>query len=736
MDEIAIVNISRRRLLQSGAGLALAVYLGPVWSERAAAAAAEFAPNAFLRIGTDGVVTVIANHLEMGQGTYTGLATLVAEELDADWARVRVEGAPADVKRYGNPAWGGAMQGTGGSSAIAGAWQQLRQAGASARAMLVAAAAQQWKVPAGEITVSEGVVSHAASKHQASFGELAEAAAQQPVPAKVELKSPDRYTLIGRNKLRRKDSADKTDGSAIYTQDIQLPDMLVAVIAHPPRFDASVKNFDATKAKATPGVVDVVQVPGQPGAYGGGVAVLAKDTWSALQGRQALTVEWDESKASTVDSDAVAAEYRALLKKPGLVAVDNGDVEKVFANAARVVEAEYSVPYAAHASMEPLNCVVKLGNGTCEVWNGEQFQTPDQMAIAKLLGIAPERVTLHQLYAGGSFGRRANPKADYLMEAVTLARAARAQGHNGPVKLVWSREDDTRGGYYRPLTVHGVRAALDKEGKVVGWWQRIVGQSVQKGGPFGAFIQNGIDRTSVEGVDDLPYAVGSLRAELHSPELAVPVQWWRSVGHTHTGFAVEAFVDEVAAAAKQDPYQFRRALLAKHPRELGVLDLAAQRAGWGTPLPTEEGVRRGRGIAVHKSFNTYVAQVAEVSVRADGSFKVERVVCAVDCGVAVNPDVVRAQMEGGIGYGLSAVLHGPLTLKNGAVQQSNFHDYPPLRINEMPAVEVHIVPSRENPTGVGEPATAVIAPALVNALYAATGQRVRDLPVDNALLKA
>ncbi|ANB16880.1 xanthine dehydrogenase family protein molybdopterin-binding subunit [Dokdonella koreensis] len=733
-----IINASRRDFLKTGAGLALAVYVGPALAAEAIGGAdTTFTPNAFVQIDGTGLVTVTSKHLEMGQGTFTGIATLIAEELDADWAQVRVVGAPADAKRYGNAAWGGAIQGTGGSSAMPGAWDQMRQAGATARAMLVAAASQKWQVPAGEITVDRSVVSHAASGRRAGFGELTALAASQPVPAEAPaLKKPDRYTLIGKLKLPRTDSRAKTDGSAKFTQDVQLPGMQVAVVAHPPRFGAAVARFDAAKAKAIPGVTDVFVVPAERGVFAGGVTVLARDTWTAIRAREALTVEWDDTAALRASSDTLLTEYRALARQPGKTVVSRGDVDRALAGK-RLIEATYEVPFLAHAAMEPLNCVVALGEGRCELWNGEQFHTVDQAAVAKRLDIAPDKVTINQLYAGGSFGRRANPKSDYILEAVALAVAARERGHRMPVKLVWTREDDTRGGYYRPLTLHAVTAALGENGRIAGWRHRIVGQSILKGSPFEAMmVKDGVDGTTVEGVDDLPYAVENLHLDLHSPDPGVPVQWWRSVGHTHSGFATEAFIDELAAAAGADPYRFRRGLLAAHPRELGVLDLAAERAGWSRPLAPAGGKRRGRGIAVHKSFDTYVAQVAEVTVEADGRFKVDRVVCAVDCGVAINPDVIRAQMEGGIGYGLSAALLGAITLKDGVVEQSNFHDYRPLRMQDMPAVEVHIAASSEKPTGVGEPGTAVVAPAVVNALFAATGQRIRRLPIDTTQLKA
>ena len=719
-------NQGRRTFLQGSAGLTLALYLAPARTVIAADATHFYDANAFISIGTDDSVTVIAKHLEMGQGTYTGLATLAAEELDADWAKVRVEGAPADNKRYGNKLMGG-IQGTGGSNAMAASFEVMRQAGASARAMLVAAAARRWGVAPESITVKNGVVHHAASGRHASFGQLAEAAAQETVPQAVKLKDPKDFTLIGKT-IPRQDTRDKINGRAMFTQDVQLPGQLTALVAYPPRFGGKVERFDATAAKAVAGVVDVVAIPS-------GVAVVAKDFWSAKKGRDALKVDWDESAAFRLGSPDILAQFKELAAKPGAVARHDGDVAAGLAGAAKRLEASYEFPYLAHAAMEPMDCVVRLSPEGCEVWNGEQFQTVDQGAIAKVLGLKPEQVKIHMLYAGGSFGRRANPHSDYLLDAVHIAKAMDGKA---PVKLVRTREDDMRAGYYRPAYLHRLQGGLDGSGHPVAWQQRIVGQSIIAGTAFSAnLIKNGVDLTSVEGAANLPYAIPNLQVDLHSPELPVPVQWWRSVGSTHTAYATETFADELARAAGQDPVAWRRSLLKNHPRHLGVLELAAAKAGWDRPLaPGKAGERRGRGVALHESFNTVVAQVAEVTVQADGSFRVERVVCAVDCGLAINPDVVRAQMEGGIGFGLAAALSGAITFKDGQVEQSNFDDYPVLRLPDMPRVEVHIVPSAAPPTGVGEPGTPVIAPAVANALFAATGKRLYKLPFDTAALKA
>ena len=723
MSENVIENLSRRRFLQGAAGLTLGFCL-PAFATRAAAtgkaadaAAADFAPNAFLRIGEDNTVTVISKHLEMGQGSYTGLATILADELDADWDTVRIEGAPADARRYNNLLWGD-RQGTGGSTAMANSWEQMRTAGATARAMLVAAAARRWQVDAAGITVRDGIVSHAASGRRATFGELAVAAAQEDVPTEVTLKRPEAFRLIGRH-VHRKDSAAKTDGSARFTQDVFLPGMLVAVVAHPPRFGATVKSFDARRAKAVEGVVDVVRIPQ-------GVAVLARDTWSAKKGRDALSVTWDDSKAFGLGSEDILARYRELAKTPGAVAKQAGDVDKAFAAAAKTVSATFDFPYLAHAAMEPMNCVVRLDADGCEIWNGEQMHTGDQHSLAALLGLAPEQVRINMLYAGGSFGRRAGKDSDYVLEAAHIAKAI---GGKAPVKLVWLREDDMRAGYYRPLFHHALAAALDADGRLIGWRHRLVGQSI--------LGTDGVDPLSVEGAANLPYAIPNMTVDLHTPtDIGVPVLWWRSVGSSHTAHATEAFIDEVAAAAGRDAVALRLELLADRPRHAAVLKLAAEKAGWGTPLEARAGERRGRGVAVHESFNTCVAQVAEVSVRKDGSVKVDRVVCAVDCGTAINPDNVRAQVEGSVGFALGAALHHEITLDAGRVVQGNYDSFPLLRIDEMPVVEVHILPSTAAPTGIGEPGVPPVAPAVANAIAAATGRRLRRLPFDRAELAA
>jgi isoquinoline 1-oxidoreductase beta subunit len=533
------------------------------------------------------------------------------------------------------------------------------------------------------------------------------------------LKDPRDFKLIGKH-VPRIDSAAKTDGSATYTIDITRPGMLVAVVAHAPKFGAKVASFDASKARAVPGVADVVEIPT-------GVAVLADGYWTALKGREALTVSWDETGAEQRGTPELLAEYQALLGEPGLVARNDGDAAAALATAAKRVDAEFEFPYLAHASMEPMNCVVELRADECEIWTGAQFQTFDQSKVAEITGLTPEQVKINTLFAGGSFGRRAVPDSDYIAEAVTIAKAI---GGRAPVKLQWSREDDVRAGKYRPMHLHRASGGVDAAGAIVAWQHRIVGQSIVKGTALESFLmREGIDASSTEGVSTMPYAIPNLRVEVHHPDVGVPVLWWRSVGHTHTAFATEVFLDELAAATAMDPVELRRKLLEGHPRHLGVLNLAAEKAGWGSPLPPG----RGRGIAVHESFGSFVAEVAEVTVEQDGRYSVDRVVCAVDCGIAVNPDIVRAQMEGGIGYGLSAAMREAITLAGGAVQQSNFTDYLPLRIGGMPAVEVHIVPSAEPPSGVGEPGLPPLAPAVANAIRAASGKRIRRLPIGERL---
>ncbi len=720
---MSVVRLSRRAFLRhglaAGAGFTLGVTLTPA-AVRAAqgmpgiagdTADAALAPNAFVRVGIDDTVTVIVKHIEFGQGTFTGLPTLVADELDADFAQVRVEGAPADPSRYANLNWGGS-QGTGGSSSMNNAFMQMRRAGATARALLVAAAAAAWQTRPGELTVEAGVIRHPPSGREAGFGAFAAAAAKLLLPKNVALKSPDRFVYIGRD-VPRTDGPAKTDGSAVYTQDFRLPGMLTALVAHPPRYGARPAAVSDAAALAVSGVERVVTLPR-------GVAVVARNFWAAKKGRDALEVEWDESDAFRLGSEEIVQRFRDLARKPGLVATDKGDAAAAIAGADRVLEAEFEFPYLVHAAMEPMNCVARVDGDRCEMWYGVQGQSMDLGNVSRALGIPRENLTLNMLYAGGSFGRRTSGDSDYAVEAALIAKALPGT----PVKLVWTREDDTRAGYYRPLNLHRVRGALDGAGRIVGWEQRIVGQSILAGTPF-APPDGAVDHTSVEGASDLPYAIPNLRVESHQPRLGVPVLWWRSVGHTHTAFSTETFLDELAHAAGRDPLALRLELLADDPRRRAVLELAAARGDWGAPLPPG----RGRGIAVHYSFKTWVAEVAEVTMLDDGGFRVDRVTVAVDCGLAVNPDVVRAQMEGGVGYALSAVYGNAITLKDGIVQEDNFDTCPVLRLSQMPRVDVHIVPSDAAPTGVGEPGVPPLAPAVANAVFAASGKRLRKLPL-------
>ena len=718
-------RVSRRDLMKGsaaiGGALVIATYIPlPALAEDAAAAPKLVPmPNAFIRIAPDDTVTVIIKHLDKGQGVTTGLTTIVAEELDADWPQMRAEFAPANAALYKNLAFG--IQGTGGSTSVANSWMQLRLAAAAAREMMIAAAAGHWQVPASEITVEKGVVAHQASARTARFGALAADAAKLPVPQNPTLKDPSKFRLIGSHEVKRLDTPEKVTGKTIYAMDVKRPNMVYAMLARSPKFGGTVKSFDAGAAKAVPGVVDVVQVPM-------GVAVLGTTTWAAKRGRDALKIEWDFSKAETRSTSDILTDYKQRAREAGLPAVVKGDATKALASAAKVIEAEFEFPYLAHAPMEPLNCLVELTPDGCEIWAGSQFQTVEQGAVAALLGIKPEQVRINTLYAGGSFGRRATPTADYIVEAVAIAKAS---GGQRPVHLVWTREDDIKGGYYRPMVYHKLRAGLDGNGAIVAWDHHIVAQQIMEGTLFEKFtVRNGVDFFSIEGIPDMPYAVPDVAIAVHPVRTPVPVLWWRSVGHTHTAQVVEVMIDDLARAAGKDPVAFRLALLKDHPRHAAVLKLAAEKAGWGGTLPKG----RGLGIAVHESFNTFVAQAAEVAVAGDGSFKVDRVVCAVDCGIAVNPDVIVAQMEGGIGYALGAALRNKITLTNGAVDQSNFNDYEPLRIGDMPKVEVHIVGSAEAPTGVGEPGVPALAPAVSNAIFAATGKRLRSLPFAGASL--
>lgn len=709
----SISKPSRRQFLIASGGATAGLIIGAALpaSETTAAESTSGTMNPFVMIAPDSTVTVLSKHLDKGQGAATGLATLVADELDASWDQVRVEFAPANARLYNNLSWG-PYQGTGGSSAISNAFTQYRSAGAAAKTMLVEAAAKAWGVPAAEIKVEAGKLSHGSGK-SGTFGEFAAAASAMPVPEKPALKSPEQFTYIGKS-FPRLDVKNKTVGAPIFALDVKRDNMLVATIARSPKFGGKVKSLDATEAKKVNGVVDVIQIPA-------GIAVVARSTWPALKGREALKVEWDFSAAETRSSGELFAEYRELTNKPGTVFRKDGDAEAALAKADKVIEGEFEFPYLAHAPMEPHDVVIEFDGKKADIWTGSQLQTVDQFVTSRILGIELPNVNIHTVWAGGSFGRRAIYDSHIVGEAAQLAKA---WGKKQPLKIQWSREDDIKGGYYRPMYVHRVKAGLDKEGNITAWHHRIVGQSILTGTPFEqAFVKDGIDHSSVEGVSNLPYAIPNIYGDLHTVKVGVPVLWWRSVGHTHTAFVVETMMDDLAKAAGRDPVEFRLSMLKKHPRHAGVLKLAAEKAGWDKPAT--KGI--SRGIAVHESFNSFVAQVAEISRGEDG-FKVEKVVCAVDCGVAVNPDNISAQMEGGLGYGLGHAMRNEITLTDGEPDQANFDTYEPMRITDMPDVETHILPSTAAPTGVGEPGTPPIAPAVSNAIHAAIGERWRRLP--------
>jgi isoquinoline 1-oxidoreductase beta subunit len=579
--------------------------------------------------------------------------------------------------------------------------------------MLIAAAAQNWNVEASSLKAEKSFVIHAASGRRASFGSLADAAAKLQPPKDVPLKDPKDYKLIGKP-TRRLDTPAKSNGTAQFGIDVQLPGMFTAVVARAPVFGGKLLNFNADKARAVPGVKDVVQIPS-------GVAVVAKGFWPAKQGRDKLELKWDDGANANLSTTAMRAEFAKLAQTPGLVAKKVGDPANALKSAAKTITAEFEVPYLAHATMEPLNCVVDLKSNSCEIWTGTQFQTGDRMAAAAVAGLKPEQVKIHTTFLGGGFGRRANPANDFVVEAVQVAKAVKV-----PVKVIWTREDDMRGGYYRPMWYDRMVGGVDASGNPIVWTHTIVGQSIIAGTPFEQFIiKNGIDDTSVEGAADLLYGIPNVQVDLHTPKLTIPVLWWRSVGHSHNGFAVEAFLDELAHAGRQDPFELRRKLLANQPRMKALLELVAEKAKWGSAVPAG----RGRGLATHFSFDSYVAQVAEVSVSKNGDVRVHKVVCAVDCGRVINPETVVAQMQGGIVFGLSAALKDEITFENGRVQQGNFHNYQMLRMEESPEIEVHIMPSNEAPTGVGEPGVPPVAPAIANAIFAATGKRVRRLPI-------
>ncbi|TFW07736.1 xanthine dehydrogenase family protein molybdopterin-binding subunit, partial [Oxalobacteraceae bacterium OM1] len=714
-------GVSRRDFLKTatvaGGGLVLG-FIVPGANRFALAQQAKpvSAPNAFLRIAPDNTVTIAINRLEFGQGVNTGLAMAIADELEADWSQVRSELAPAG-DAYKDPMFG--MQMTGGSGSIAHSFTQYREIGARARAMLIAAAAQQWNVPADQCKAVKGVVVGPAGK-RATYGQLANAAMEQPVPDKITLKAAKDFRFIGKA-TPRLDARAKSTGKQQFGIDNAVPGMKVAVVARPPVFGAKVAKFDASKVQAIKGVQAVFEVPTDRG--GSGVAVVADGYWPAKQGRDALGIEWDTSGVEKTDTVKQFAAYRELAKQPGTVARD-ADVSKL-ASAPKKIVAEYEFPYLAHAPMEPLNCVVDLKKDACTVWAGTQFQTVDQGAIARTAGLKSEQVTLHTMMAGGGFGRRAVPTSDYIVEAVNVAKAWNASGKGGPVKLIWSREDDIKGGYYRPAHLHRAEIGLDEKGNIVAWNHTIVGQSILTGTPFEPFmVKNGVDATMIEGMGE-PYAV-PLKLSVHNAKANVPVLWWRSVGSTHTAFVMETLIDEAAQMAGTDPVAYRRKLIGdKHARHLAALDLAIAKSGYGKKaLPAGH----AWGVALHESFNSVVAYVVEASLEK-GVPKLHRVTAGVHCNLAVNPLSVEAQVQGAALMALGTTLPGAaITLKDGQVQQQNFGDYTVARMSNMPQIAVHIVPSAEPPTGMGEPGVPPLAPAFANAIAKLTGKRLRKLP--------
>ncbi len=713
MSDTAGSHLDRRSFLIGGAVIGASLYVGIRLAQNRfdkghAGTGQVFKPNAFLRISPDDTVTVIIGKSEMGQGVYTGLAMAAAEELDIDPARVKVEFAPAD------PAFNvpfAPVQFTGGSMSTSTTYTPMREAGAKARAMLVAAAAKHWNVAPESLRTENGQVFNGGKS--LSYGELADAASKEPVPEKVTLKDPAQFRYLGKPH-KRLDTPMKVDGSAKFGLDQRLPGMMFAVAARPPVIGATLDHLDDGAARAVPGVLDVKQLPF-------GVAVYASNTWAAKRGRDALVLQWNDGPNKNLSTASLREEYQKLAKQPGAVAAERGNVRSALAGAAKRMDVEYELPYLAHSPMEPLNCLADVRADGCDLYLGTQMQSPDRDAVAEVLGVDPATVKVHTAFLGGGFGRRAQRFSEAAVEA---ALASRAVGK--PVLLTQTREDDVQGLSYRPYVISRVRAGVDADGNAVGWQQCIISQPVLRGGRFDSFIPKGsaFDPSSVEGASDMPYTIPNLLVDTHEGNRTVPILWWRSVGHSHTGFTVNCAMDELAVLAGADPVEFRRKLLGKDPRFLAVLNKAAEMSSWGSPVPAG----RGRGIAIQNSFGSIVAEVAEVSVQGS-EVTVHKVWCAIDCGFAANPSGVIAQMESAINYGLSAALHGEISFENGRVQQSNFHDYQVLRINEAPEIEVAIINSGQPMGGAGEPGTPPIAPAVANAIFAATGKRVRRLPI-------
>ncbi|MEN3383874.1 MAG: isoquinoline 1-oxidoreductase subunit beta [Hyphomicrobiales bacterium] len=711
-------GLSRRHILQAaavaGGGLMLSLML-PTANDAAAAGEVDaFTPNAFIRIGTDGQIILTMPYVEMGQGTYTAIPMLIAEELEVDLKQVRLEHAPPNEKLYVNPLLG--IQATGNSNAIRGAWNPLREAGATARTMLVATAAKRWNVDPATCRAQSGEVFHQATGRTVKYGQLAADAARMPVPKNVALKGAEDFKLIGRP-AKRLDTPAKVNGTAVYGIDARPPGVKIATLAQSPVFGGRVKSVNDAAAKAVKGVRQIVRLDDA-------VAVVADHMGAAKKGLEALVIEWDDGPHAKLTSAAIAAELEHATQAPGAVAQNTGDAAGGLTRAVTRVDATYQLPFLAHAALEPMNCTVHVRQDGCEIWVGNQAIGRVQAGAAKVTGLPPEKVVVHNHLIGGGFGRRL--EEDGAVRAVQIA-----QHVDGPVKVVWTREEDIQHDMYRPYWFDRFSAGLDDKGMPVAWSHRFAGSSIIARYLPPAF-KDGLDPDTTEGAIDLPYALPNVHVEyLRVEPPGIPTAFWRSVGPSHNVFVVESFMDELAAAAKQDPLAYRLALLDKAPRAKAVLALAAQKAGWGTPLPA----RAGRGVALQFVFGTYMAQVAEVEVAKDGAVRVRRVVCAVDCGTVINPDTVRAQIQGAVMFGITAALYGEITLKDGRVEQGNFDSYQILRINEAPAVEVHIVESAATPGGMGEAGTSAIVPAVANAIFAATAKRLRKLPIDTAALK-
>jgi isoquinoline 1-oxidoreductase subunit beta len=711
-------GVSRRAFLKASAaaGGGLLISLALDCAEGHAAAAA-FAPNAFIRIDRNGAVTLVMPQVEMGQGTYTSMSMLIAEELEIELSQVRLEHAPPNDKLYGNPVLG-SSQTTGGSTSVRAFWEPLRRAGATARNLLIDAAAQTWGVDANACRAEKGEVIHVPTGRALFYGNLVDVAATLPVPEKVALKDPKDFKLIG-TPAKRLDAPEKVNGTAQYGIDVRIPGMKVAAVAACPVLGGKLESVDDSEAKTMKGVVQIVRLDDA-------VAVVADHMAAAKKGLAALDIKWNEGQNAALGTTDIIAQLDAASKNPGVVARKDGDVEKAMAGATKKVEAIYQVPFLAHATMEPMNCTVHVRDDSCEVWVGTQVATRAQRTAAEVTGLPLEKIQVHNHLLGGGFGRRLD--IDGVTRAVQIAKQVSV-----PVKVIWSREEDIQHDLYRPYYYDRLAAGLDEQGMPVAWTDRVTASSILARWLPVAF-KNGFDRDAVEGAVKPPYTLPNIQVEYvrQEPPPGITTAFWRGVGPTHNIFVVESFMDELAATANKDPVEYRRTLLENSPRARAVLELAAEKSGWGQKLPPGS----GRGVSVQFVFGSYMSQVAEVAVAKDGGVRVQRVVCAVDCGMVVNPDTVKAQIEGGIIFGITAALYGQITLKNGRVEQSNFDNYQMLRINEAPVVEVHIIKSTEAPGGIGEPGTAAVSPAVANAIFAATGKRIRKLPIDPSELRS